>query len=759
MSSKEKSLVIVESPSKAKTIKKYLGPGFEVEASVGHVIDLPKSKFGVNIEDGFKPQYIKIRGKEKIIKQLKNHAQKVSTIYLATDPDREGEAIAYHIASILDKDEKQVQRIEFNEITKNAVTNAIQSPRPIDMAKVYSQQARRVLDRIVGYEVSPILWKTIYRGLSAGRVQSVALRLVCEREKVIRDFVEEEFWTIRTLFKGEPQTPFWTKLIKIKEADSKTLKKIDIKNESDAGFHVSEINKTTFSITALIRKNVNKQPVPPFITSTLQQAAARLFNYSTSRIMTIAQQLYEGVEIPGKGSVGLITYMRTDSFRISKEALDGARDFVKSAYGDAYLHEKERVFKSKKSAQDAHEAIRPTYLSSEFEPRVLQSHLSRDQYKLYDLIWKRFIASQMKPAIFDKTIVEVGGGNYLFKAEGEVLVFDGYLKVYGQNLENEEVNGDKDSGDIPAGLKENEDLTISEVDPKQNFTKPTERYTESTLVKELDRLGIGRPSTYAQIITTIMKRKYVEKNENKLWATELGETVNTILIKNFPKIFDVQFTAGMESELDSIASNDCDYEKVMNDFYGQFKKAMESADSKKEEIKSDLQEEAGMACDTCGKPMVIRWGRNGRFIACSGYPDCKNTRPLEEDNQPQTSDEICSKCGKPMVYKVGRFGRFLACSEYPSCKNTKPIPLGIKCPREKCEGDVIERRSKRGKVFYGCSKYPDCDFVSWNKPVNTACSECGNNYLLEIYSKAKGNFLQCPECKNVETPSMEESAV
>ncbi len=759
MSTKEKSLVIVESPSKAKTIKKYLGPGFDVEASVGHVIDLPKSKFGVDLENGFKPQYIKIRGKEKIIRQLKNHAQKVSTIYLATDPDREGEAIAFHIASILDKDEKQIQRIEFNEITKNAVNKAIQSPRPIDMAKVYSQQARRVLDRIVGYEVSPILWKTIYRGLSAGRVQSVALRLVCERENGIRDFVEEEFWTIRILLKGEPQTPFWAKLIKVKVAGSNTFKKADIKNEQDSGFHVSEIKKTPLSITALTRKKVNKQPVPPFITSTLQQAAARLFSYSTSRIMTIAQQLYEGVEIPGKGSVGLITYMRTDSFRISKEALSGARDFIQSAYGDAYLHEKERVFKSKKSAQDAHEAIRPTYLSAEFDPRVLQSHLSRDQFKLYDLIWKRFIASQMKPAVFDKTIVEVGGGNYLFKAEGEVLVFDGYLKVYGRSLENEEINGENDDGDIPFGLKENEDLAIRKVDPKQNFTKPPARYTESTLVKELDRLGIGRPSTYAQIITTIMKRKYVEKSENKLSATELGETVNNILIKNFPNIFDVKFTAGMENELDSIANNDCDYEKVMNDFYGPFKKAMESVDLKKEEIKSDLQEEAGMSCDACGKPMVIRWGRNGRFIACSGYPDCKNTRPLEEENQPQTSDEICIKCGKPMVYKVGRFGRFLACSDYPNCKNTKPIPLGIKCPREKCEGDIIERRNKRGKVFYGCSKYPDCDFVSWNKPVTTTCSECGNNYLLEKYSKVKGNFLQCPECKNVVTPTMEESAV
>jgi DNA topoisomerase-1 len=757
MSSKEKSLVIVESPSKAKTIKKYLGTGFEVEASVGHIIDLPKSKFGVNIEDGFKPQYIKIRGKEKVIKRLKTHAQNVSMVYLATDPDREGEAIAYHIASILDKKPEQVQRIEFNEITKNAVGRAIESPRSIDMARVYSQQARRVLDRIVGYEVSPLLWKTVYRGLSAGRVQSVALRLICEREKLIRDFIEEEFWTIKILAKGKPDTPFWAKLIKIKNKDRNTFEKADIKNEEEAQGHVSVINQTAFSISELTRKNVNKQPSPPFITSTLQQAAARLFSYSTTRIMNIAQQLYEGVEIPGKGSVGLITYMRTDSFRISNEAIKGARDLIGSVYGDNYLHEKERVFRSKKSAQDAHEAIRPTYLTSEFEPQALKNHLSKDQYKLYDLIWKRFIACQMKPAVFDKTIVEVSGGDYLFKAEGEVLVFDGYLKLYGLSLENGENNGEEESALIPPGLEKDETLELQNIDPKQNFTKPQARYTESTLVKELDKLGIGRPSTYAQIISTIIKRTYVEKKENKLGSTELGETVNTILIEHFPNIFNVKFTAEMEGELDCIASKDCDYEKVMEDFYQPFKKAMESVNSKREEIKSDLQEEAGMTCDVCGKAMVIRWGRNGRFIACSGYPDCKNTKPLEEEALPQTSDEMCSKCGKPMVYKVGRYGRFLACSDYPTCKNTKPIPLGVKCPRKECGGDVIERRSRRGKTFYGCSNYPNCDFVNWNKPVNKSCSECGNNYLVEKYSKAKGNFLQCPECKMIEMPSREES--
>jgi len=757
MSSNDKALVIVESPSKAKTIKKYLGSGFEVEASVGHIIDLPKSKFGVNIEDGFKPQYIKIRGKEKVIKELKSHAQKVSMVYLATDPDREGEAIAYHIASILDKSPEEVRRIEFNEITKNAVGRAIESHRPIDMARVYSQQARRVLDRIVGYEVSPLLWKTVYRGLSAGRVQSVALRLICEREKLIRDFIEEEFWTIKAQLKGKPETPFWAKLIKIKNKETNAFDKADINNEEEAQNHVSAIKDGTFSISELVRKNVKKQPSPPFITSTLQQAAARLFRYSTSRIMTIAQQLYEGVDIPGKGSVGLITYMRTDSFRISNEAISGARDLIGSVFGDAYLHEKERVFRSKKSAQDAHEAIRPTYLTSEFQPEALKNNLNKDQYKLYDLIWKRFIASQMKPAVFDKTTVEISDDNYLFKAEGEVLIFDGYLKLYGQSLENEETNGEDDQTLIPAGLEKNESLELQDVVPKQNFTKPPARYSESTLVKELDKLGIGRPSTYAQIITTIIKRTYVEKKENKLGSTELGETVNAILIEHFPNIFNVKFTAEMESELDCIASNECEYEKVMNDFYIPFKQAMESVNSKREEIKSDLQEEAGVTCDVCGKPMVIRWGRNGRFIACSGYPDCKNTKPLEEEELSQTSDEICNKCGKPMVYKVGRYGRFLACSDYPTCKNTKPIPLGVKCPRQDCDGDVIERRSRRGKTFYGCSNYPNCDFVNWNKPVNKSCPECGNNYLVEKYTKAKGNFLQCPECKMIETPSREES--
>jgi DNA topoisomerase-1 len=748
MAPAKKTLVVVESPSKAKTINKYLGSKYKVTASVGHIIDLPKSKFGVNIEDGFKPQYIKIRGKEKIIKELKTSGNKASQVLIATDPDREGEAIAYHIYSIMDHDKTDVKRIEFNEITKSAVENAINSPRPIDMARVYSQQARRVLDRIVGYEISPVLWKTVYRGLSAGRVQSVALRLVCEREQGIREFKPEEFWTIDIDVKNDTSDSFTARLIKIK--DNTKFVKSEIKTESDATNHVNIIKESDLFISSLTKKEVKKQPVPPFITSTMQQAAARVLRFSTLRIMRIAQQLYEGVEIPKQGSVGLITYMRTDSFRISQDALNTGRKFIETEFGKDYLPEKPNFYKSKKSAQDAHEAIRPTYLSAEFHPDELKEHLSNDQYRLYNLIWKRFIASQMKPAKFDKTVVEITGGNYLFKVEGEVLKFEGFLKVYGENLQENGNDGENGFSKIPQGLKEKDNLELLKVNPQQNFTKPPPRFSESTLVKELDKQGIGRPSTYAQIITTIIRRKYVEKNENKLFATELGETINSILIKHFPKIFNVKFTAEMETELDKIATNDDEYESVLKDFYSPFKSAMDNFHSQKDKIKSDLVEKTEEACEKCGKTMIVRWGRNGKFLACSGYPECKNTKPIEEDEL-EAVDEKCDKCGNPMVMKVGRFGKFLACSKYPECKNTKPIPLGIKCPKDDCNGDVIQRKTKKGRTFYGCSNYPKCDFVSWNKPVNEKCSNCSNNYLLEKYSKAKGNFLECPECKIVKT--------
>ncbi len=750
MASAKKTLIVVESPSKAKTINKYLGNEYKVTASVGHIIDLPKTKFGVNIEDGFKPQYIKIRGKEKIIKELKDSGNKASQVLIATDPDREGEAIAYHIYSIMDHEKTDVKRVEFNEITKSAVDKAIKSPRPIDMDMVYSQQARRVLDRIVGYEISPVLWKTVYRGLSAGRVQSVALRLVCEREQEIKGFKPEEFWTIEIEVKSETSESFKAKLTKINAIDKNKFLKVDIKSKSEASNHVQNIKDSELFISLHSTKEVKKHPVPPFITSTLQQAAARVLRFSTSRIMRIAQQLYEGVEIHSQGSVGLITYMRTDSTRVSQESLNSGRKLIDSLFGKDYLPEKPNYYKSKKSAQDAHEAIRPTYLSQEFHPEKLKEHLTVDQYKLYNLIWKRFIASQMKSAIFDKTVIEITGGNYLFRVEGEVLKFEGFLKVYGENLQENEENDENGDSKIPPGLKEKDKLKLLNIDPQQNFTKPPARFSESTLVKELDKQGIGRPSTYAQIITTIISRKYVEKNENKLFATELGETVSSILVKHFPKIFNVKFTAEMETELDKIATRDDQYESVLNDFYSPFKIAMENFNSQKDKIKSDLVESTDEKCEKCGKTMIARWGRNGKFLACSGYPECKNTKPIEEEAI-EIVKEKCEKCGNSMVVKTGRFGRFLACSNYPTCKNAKPIPLGIKCPKDNCNGDVIQRKTKKGRTFYGCSNYPKCNFVSWNKPVIKTCSNCENNYLLEKYSKAKGNFLECPECKTINT--------
>jgi len=731
-----KSLVIVESPAKAKTINKYLGKDFTVTASVGHIIDLPQKKIGINFEDNFKPEYVTIPGKEKIIKELRDKSKKADSIYIATDPDREGEAIAYHIASILNRSDG-IFRVEFNEITKNAVEKAMKSPRTVDMDRVYSQQARRVLDRIVGYKISPLLWKMIYKGLSAGRVQSVALRLICEREEEIRDFKPQEFWTIQANAQQKASDKFSVKLVKISN------KKVKINNQQEAEEHKAAIKNGKFILSGIEKKELKRNPGPPFITSTLQQTASRMLRMPTKRIMSIAQGLYEGIEIPGHGSVGLITYMRTDSTRISQEALNAAHAFISEQYGAENSLKKPRVFRSKKSAQDAHEAIRPTYVDKAFSPDEIKEHLSAQQYKLYNLIWKRFIASQMPVAIFEKTTIRINDGKYEFSTEGEILKYAGFTMVYN------EVDEDKEQpASIPANLAEGDSCKILNVKADQNFTKPKPRFTESTLVKELDSLSIGRPSTYAQIISTILQRQYVELQERKLHATELGETVNTILVTNFPEIFNVSFTATMEKELDDIASNKLTYEKVLSEFYSPFEQAMKEVDLKKDQIKSDLVEDSGEVCEKCGSPMVIRWGRNGKFMACSGFPKCKNTKPLNEPDEPEMTDEKCDKCGSSMVVKTGRFGKFLACSNYPTCKSTKPISTGIKCPKEGCDGDVIERRSKRGRVFYGCSKYPKCDFVSWDKPVNQPCLDCGNNYVTEKYSKAKGSFLRCPVCKH-----------
>ena len=744
----EKKLVIVESPAKAKTINKILGKDYKVAASVGHVIDLPKTKFGVDIENNFEPSYVTIKGKNKVIKELRGQAKNAEQILLATDPDREGEAIAYHIAKLLKNSAKEITRIEFNEITRQAVLNAIKHPREIDGARVDAQQARRVMDRIVGYQVSPFLWETIYRGLSAGRVQSVALRLIAERENDIKNFVSVEYWSIDALLEPANARPFKARLYKI---DGYVLEpnKYRIKNAAEAEEHRSKLLNEKYFISGIDKKTVTKKPPAPFITSTLQQVASRYYKMTTSRVMSIAQQLYEGVDLGQKGNTSLITYMRTDSTRISQEAIGKTRNYITSSYGPTYLPPKPNFFGKKKGAQDAHEAIRPTYISEEFEPKKLKKYLSPDQYKIYEIIWKRFIACQMKPGKAEKTVVTVTAGRYEFRAEGEVITFPGYLVAYSDEFleSNGDENHDKPNGQIPEGLSEGQELKLNELIVEQRFTQPPPRYTESSLVKLLDKLGIGRPSTYAQIITTLFMRKYIERDNRTLVPTDLGNTVVDLLINYFPEIFNVKFTAEMEANLDKIEEKQAKYVDTLNQFYLPFKASLEHVKDRKKEIKKGLQEETGIKCDVCGRPMVIRWGRNGKFYACTGYPECKNTKPLEEVEQ-KTTEEICEKCGSPMVIKRGRFGEFLACSNYPECKNTRPISTGVSCPEPDCNGTVVQRQSKKGKIFYSCSNYPKCRFALWDKPINEKCPNCSYPIMVEKINRSEGYYKQCPSCKH-----------
>ncbi len=742
------SIVIVESVAKTKTIKKFLGKDYQVLSSVGHIKDLPKNKLGVSIEGGFEPQYITIRGKGKILNELKKAAEIADQVYIATDPDREGEAIAWHIFEEIKPKNNRIQRILFNEITERAVLEAIKNSHAIDTNKVEAQKARRVLDRLVGYQVSPILWQTLYRGLSAGRVQSVALRLIVEREREIQAFVPQEYWSITAKLQGEKSEPFFSNLVKIDN------KKADIKNEQAAKTIVDDLKVKIYLIKNISKKEVSRKPAPPFTTSTMQQEAARRLGYTAKRIMLIAQQLYEGIELGEEGSVGLITYMRTDSTRIADEALAAARDYIANSYGLEYLPQQARIYKTKKSAQDAHEAIRPT--SMKREPRKIKKYLTNEQYKLYELIWNRFVACQMNDAKFDQTTIDIIAGkktgntvsdDYLFKTTGSVIKFRGFLQAYEdfeENGKNSEMNGDQQQF-VPKNLSIGEVLTLLDLIPKQHFTKPPARFTESSLVKELDNLEIGRPSTYALIISTLMARKYVEKNGRQLHPTELGFTVNDILIQHFPAIFNVKFTALMEEELDKIETREKDFNGVINDFYLPFNHALEKIDSKKDTIRESLIKDTTETCPECSKSLIIRWGRNGKFIGCSGYPECRYTRPLEEDKS--ETEEICEKCGKPMVVKQGRFGRFLACSGYPACKNNKPFSIGIRCPKENCSGSIVERRTKRGKIFYGCSNYPNCDFATWYLPVATPCDNCKSPYLEQRSTQKQGNFLYCPNCK------------
>ncbi|MEW5798786.1 MAG: type I DNA topoisomerase [Bacteroidota bacterium] len=740
-----KSLIIVESPSKAKTINKYLGKDYVVEASVGHIKNLPKSKLGVDVDKHYASTYETIAGKEEVVEKLKKIASDAKNIYVATDPDREGEAIASDIAEELEPANKNIYRVLFHEITPTGVEEGMNNPRKIDQHLVNSQRARRAMDRLVGYKVSPFLWKTVYYGLSAGRVQSVALRLICEREEEIQAFKPVEYWSVIGEFKTEKSDPFYAKLSKISGKDP------EIQNEIESAEVVADIKKQTFSISDVQKKIVKRNPNPPFITSTLQQEAAGRLRLSAKRTMMLAQKLYEGVDLGDDGTVGLITYMRTDSTRLSEESVASVREFIYSHYGAEYLPKEPRIYKKGKSSQDAHEAIRPT--SIKFSPKYVKKHLDKDMYALYELIWNRFVASQMSSATFEQLTVDITGGKYTFRATGSVPVFRGFLQVYDDVMEENGIDADSDpTSKIPASLASGQSADLKNIIPRQHFTKPPARFTEASLVKKLEELGIGRPSTYAQIVSTILNRQYVDQQERKLVATPLGMTITKILKQSFPDIVNYRFTAQMEDELETIASGKSTYVKVLDDFYKPFSHSLEHLNEQAGKIKKSLQQDAGEACDLCGKPMIIKWGRYGQFKACSGYPACKNRKPLHDETEKyqHMAGMKCKVCGGDMVVKGGPFGAFLGCSNYPTCTNTQPITTGVKCPKCK-DGDIIESKTRRKRVYFRCSnasgENKTCDFISWEMPVMKECKNCGNNYLLKKSSKRKGDYMVCPSCK------------
>jgi DNA topoisomerase-1 len=726
----QKSLVIVESDAKSKTINRFLGKNFIVRASVGHIKNLPKNRLGVDIENGFVPEYITIRGRGKILKDIKRLAASSERVYLATDPDREGEAIAYHLRNEIESANENIYRVLFYEITESAIQDAIKHAQNLDYSKVEAQKARRVMDRLVGYQVSPFLWKTIFRGLSAGRVQSVTLRLICEREDEICNFVPKEYWTLEAELKTTKNECFRSRLVKLAGEN------VEIVDEVSAKKHVEILEGLEYVVSNLKLKEVKRNPYPPYTTSTLQQDAARRLGMTTKQTMAVAQQLYEGIDLPD-GRVGLITYMRTDSTRLAGSAIEEVRTYIADNYGVKYVPPKARLYKTKKTAQDAHEAVRPT--SMRRSPKIVGNYMTSNQKKLYELIWKRFVACQMSSAKIEQTVLEVTAGEYLFRTTGSRILFRGFMQVYDIKRENEE------NFSIPKSIKKNDIVELIKIDPEQHFTKPPPRYNESSLVKELDNLGIGRPSTYALIISTLLDRKYIEKESRNLRPTDLGMTVKKILAEQFPDIFNVKFTAQMEEKLDKIESGGQKSTKVLEDFYGPFSRAVKQAMEKKEKIREALQEEHGEKCPKCGYNLVVKWGRNGRFIACTGYPDCKYSRPL--DNEAEKTTEKCDECGDKMIVKTGRFGRFLACSNYPECKFTKSFAIGVDCPENVCNGQIVERRSKRGKIFFGCSNYPKCSFASWYRPISVRCSSCNHAYMEERKSKEQGIYLYCPKCK------------
>ncbi|MFQ5817043.1 MAG: type I DNA topoisomerase [Terriglobia bacterium] len=851
-----RSLVIVESPAKARTIKRYLGRHFAVKASLGHIKDLPKKQLGVDIDNGFEPTYVIIAGKEKVVTELRTAAATAETVYLAADPDREGEAICAHLKEILTEKEltieedathrrgkkkktatgkatkaamakkkagktsvlttappvgrgKKIFRVAMNEITKWGVQQAFEKPAEIDPHLVDAQQARRILDRLVGYEVSPLLWDKVKRGLSAGRVQTVALRLVVEREREIRAFVSKEYWTVAANLSAAAPPPFDAKLVEYRgrkfevpsQEEAQRNKQLYIPNEPEAKEHVAALEAARFVVESVQQRERRRHPVPPFITSTLQQEAARKLRFSVKRTMMIAQRLYEGIELGAEGSVGLITYMRTDSTRVANQALAEVRDVVLKRYGQPYLPAKPRFYRSRKGAQEAHEAIRPTSVAH--TPENVKRHLRQDEFKLYQLIWQRFVASQMAEAVFDQTQIDIAAGDYRLRASGAVRKFDGFLAVYeeGRDEAREAEEAEAEAARALPEVRTGETLRLNALNPEQHFTQPPPRYTEATLVKELEERGIGRPSTYATILSTILARDYVGKQQGRFRTTPLGEIVNDLLIKSFEDIFDVAYTARMEAEFDAIEEGKLPWRQALEEFYEKFARDLERAGEEMENVKAGLPTEE--SCERCGKPMLLRIGRHGLFLACSGYPDCTNTREPQlevhgidsDDTAPEAELQTCENCGREMVRKRGRFGPFLACSGYPDCKTTKPLDrsrraaepvpleetcpdcggqlllrqgrygefiacsnfpecrytrqktLGIACPA--CsQGELVERRTRKGRrTFYGCSRYPDCTFTTNEKPIAEPCPSCDAAFLFEKRSK-NGNVRRClnPAC-------------
>jgi len=743
-----KPLVVVESPTKVRTIKKYLGSGYNIAATIGHIKDLPANEMGIDIEAGFKPKYVSIPGKQKVISALKKAAGNAVDIYLAPDPDREGEAIAWHTAEILKKKDRRFYRVLFHELTPHAIKAAIAAPEELHRNKYEAQQARRILDRLVGYQLSPLLWRKVKSGLSAGRVQSVAVRIICDRERAIQAFIPEEYWSITAHLEGDMPPPFTAKLVK------KGDKKIRIRNQQEADAVLKELADHRLIVDGVLKKTVKRNPLPPFTTSKLQQESIRKLGFTAKKTMVIAQQLYEGIDLGPGEPVGLITYMRTDSIRIAAEAAQEALKLIRKRFGTEYAMDKPRFFKNRNKVQDAHEAIRPTSVLQ--SPDDVSAFLSKDQLALYRLIWQRFVASQMKEALIDQNSVSIKAGAYLFNASGSSIKFQGFMALY--RSADDEIENEKKKEMLPL-LTPGMILKREKFEPRQHFTLPPPRFSEASLVKELEENGIGRPSTYAAILSTIRDKGYVELLKGYFKPTELGYIVNDLLVQSFPELLDVEFTAKMEEDLDRVEAAEADATAILSRFYDHFKGKIDAAATGMLSIKG-VGFSTGLSCPQCRRELYIKVGKNGHFLACSGYPECTYSSDYTRDEkgiiqpvsviQAEETDKVCEKCGKAMVVKQGKFGPFLACSGYPECKNAQSLnsngngqDTGIPCPQKGCDGHLLEKKSRRGKIFYGCGRFPACTFAVWDKPVAIPCPKCGAGLMVEKSSKKLGDYYAC----------------